>query len=123
MVLSLGLDCWAVTHDLPYSGVDEPTFVRPPVHMAATGDFDPHWFGHPGSTTIYPLAGIYHGWDAVAHGAPVSYREKPQIKLMPLLHAGSGCWSPPRSELRYAACVRIAMVIVRCDELARASGA
>ncbi len=71
MVVSLGLECWAVTHDLPYSGVDEPTFVRPAVHMAATGDFDPYWFGHPGSTTIYPLAGIYHGWDAVAHGAPV----------------------------------------------------
>ncbi|HKA94613.1 MAG TPA: hypothetical protein VKE97_12490, partial [Acidimicrobiia bacterium] len=71
MVLSFGLEIWAVSHDLPYSGVDEPTFVRPAVHMAATGDLDPHWFGHPGSTTIYPLAGIYHGWDAVAHGGPV----------------------------------------------------
>jgi hypothetical protein len=71
MVLSLGLEVWAVTHDLPYPGVDEPTFVRPAVHMAATGDLDPHWFGHPGSTTIYPLAGTYHAWDVVAHGAPV----------------------------------------------------
>jgi len=71
MVLSLGLEIWAVSHDLPYPGVDEPTFVRPAVHMAATGDLDPHWFGHPGSTTIYPLAGIYHAWDAIAHGAPV----------------------------------------------------
>ena len=71
MVLSLGLEVWAVSHDLPYPGVDEPTFVRPAVHMAATGDLNPHWFGHPGSTTIYPLAGIYHVWDAVAHGASV----------------------------------------------------
>ena len=71
MVVSLGLECWAVTHDLPYPGVDEPVFVRPAVHMASTGDLDPHWFGHPGSTTIYPLAGIYHAWDAVAHGGPV----------------------------------------------------
>ena len=71
MVLSLGLEVWAVSHDLPYPGVDEPTFVRPAVHMAATGDLDPHWFGHPGSTTIYPLAGIYHVWNTVAHGGPV----------------------------------------------------
>ena len=71
MVLSLGLEVWAVTHDLPYPGVDEPTFVRPAVHMAATGDLDPHWFGHPGSTTIYPLAGIYHVWGTVAQGGSV----------------------------------------------------
>ncbi len=71
MVMSLGLEVWAVTHDLPYPGVDEPTFVRPAVHIASTGDLDPHWFGHPGSTTIYPLAGMYHVWDAVAHGGPV----------------------------------------------------
>jgi 4-amino-4-deoxy-L-arabinose transferase-like glycosyltransferase len=71
MALSLGLEVWAVAHDLPYPGVDEPTFVRPAVHMAATGDLDPHWFGHPGSTTIYPLAGLYHAWDAVGHGGPL----------------------------------------------------
>ena len=71
MALSIGLECWAVTHDLPYPGVDEPVFVKPAVNMASTGDLDPHWFGHPGSTTIYPLAGIYHAWDAVAHGGPV----------------------------------------------------
>jgi Dolichyl-phosphate-mannose-protein mannosyltransferase len=71
VALSLGLECWAVTHDLPYPGVDEPVFVKPAVHMASTGDLDPHWFGHPGSTTIYPLASIYHSWDAVAHGGPV----------------------------------------------------
>ena len=33
MVVSLGLECWAVTHDLPYPGVDEPVFVRPAVHI------------------------------------------------------------------------------------------
>jgi 4-amino-4-deoxy-L-arabinose transferase-like glycosyltransferase len=71
MVVSVGLECWAVTHDLPYPGVDEPVFVRPAVQIASTGDLDPHWFGHPGSTTIYPLAGLYHVWGAVAHGGPV----------------------------------------------------
>jgi len=70
MVLSLGLEVWAVSYDLPYPGVDEPTFVRPAVNIASTGDLDPHWFGHPGSTTIYPLAGLYHAWDAVGHGGP-----------------------------------------------------
>src|SRR6266480_6092631 len=71
MVLSIGLECWAVTHDLPYPGVDEPVFVEPAVHMAATGDLNPHWFGHPGSTVIYPLAGLVHAWDALAHHGPI----------------------------------------------------
>ena len=71
MVMSLGLECWALTRDLPYPDVDEPVFARAAVHIASTGDLDPHWFGHPGSTTIYPLAVLYHGWDTVTHGAPV----------------------------------------------------
>jgi 4-amino-4-deoxy-L-arabinose transferase-like glycosyltransferase len=70
MAMSLGLECWALTRDLPYPDVDEPTFVRAAVHISSTGDLDPHWFGHPGSTTIYPLAGLYHAWDVVAHGGP-----------------------------------------------------
>jgi 4-amino-4-deoxy-L-arabinose transferase-like glycosyltransferase len=71
MVVSLVLECWALQRDLPFSDVDEPVFVRPAVHMAATGDLDPHWFGHPGSTVIYPLAGFYRVWDTLAHGGPV----------------------------------------------------
>lgn len=71
MVMSLGLECWALTRDLPYPDVDEPVFARAAVHIASTGDLNPHWFGHPGSTTIYPLAALYHGWDTVTHGAPV----------------------------------------------------
>jgi 4-amino-4-deoxy-L-arabinose transferase-like glycosyltransferase len=72
MLVSLALEVWALRRDLPFADVDEPTFVRSAVHIAATGDFDPHWFGHPGSTTIYPLAGMYRAWDAIAHGGPVS---------------------------------------------------
>jgi len=71
MLVSLALECWALQRDLPFSDVDEPTFVRPAVHIAATGDLNPHWFGHPGSTTIYPLAGLYRAWDTVVHGGPV----------------------------------------------------
>ena len=72
MVLSLALECWALPRDLPYaSEVDEPHAVRPALQIAATGDLNPHWFGHPASTSIYPLAGLYHVWDAVAHGGPL----------------------------------------------------
>ena len=46
--------------DLPWTPmIDEPTFVVRAMHMAATGDLNPHWFGHPGSTLIYPLAGLF----------------------------------------------------------------
>jgi 4-amino-4-deoxy-L-arabinose transferase-like glycosyltransferase len=38
---------------------DEPTFVTAAVRIAATGDLNPHWFGHPGATVIYPLALVY----------------------------------------------------------------
>jgi hypothetical protein len=40
------------------------------VHIAATGDPNPGWFNHPGSTVIYPLAGLFHVWDVVAHQGP-----------------------------------------------------
>lgn len=71
MLVSLGIECWGLQRDLPFTDVDEPTFVRPAAHIAATGDLNPHWFGHPGSTIIYPLAGFYRAWDTVAHGGPV----------------------------------------------------
>ncbi|MBV8713440.1 MAG: glycosyltransferase family 39 protein [Chloroflexi bacterium] len=54
---------------LPYSPeVDEPFFVQPAVSIAATGDMDPRWFGHPGSTTIYPLAAAYYAWSHLPWG-------------------------------------------------------
>lgn len=39
--------------------MDEPRFVRPALHILASGDWNPHWFGHPGSLTIYSLASVY----------------------------------------------------------------
>lgn len=39
--------------------IDEPVFVQPAVRIAATGNLDPGWFGHPGATVIYPLAAFY----------------------------------------------------------------
>ena len=58
----------ALTMDLPYTpDVDEPAFVETAARMAATGLWSPYWFGHPGSTTIYPLA-IGFQVDAAMHG-------------------------------------------------------
>jgi len=54
---------WGIQRELPYEPfIDEPIFVQRAIHMASTGDPNPRWFGNPGSTTIYPLAAIYHFW-------------------------------------------------------------
>lgn len=64
-----GLYLWGIVRDLPYEPfIDEPIFVERAVHMAATGELNPGWFGNPGSTTIYPLAAIYYFWFAVTEG-------------------------------------------------------
>lgn len=69
--VTVAIGLWGLRRDLPFPEVDEPTFVRAAVHIAATGDPDPHWFGHPGSTVIYPLAVIFHASDSLAHGGPL----------------------------------------------------
>src|SRR5207253_1016019 len=52
----LACSLWGLERDLPYTPeVDEPSFVVPAGRIAATGDLNPHWFGHPGSTVICPL--------------------------------------------------------------------
>jgi 4-amino-4-deoxy-L-arabinose transferase-like glycosyltransferase len=61
----------ALHRELPLQDTDEAAFVRPAVDIAATGDLNPHWFGHPGSTVIYPVAVLIHTWDAGWHGGPV----------------------------------------------------
>lgn len=58
-----------IRRSLPYlPEVDEPLFVQSAVHIAATGDLNPRWFGNPGSTIIYPLAAMYCVWYALANG-------------------------------------------------------
>src|SRR5438552_1148626 len=71
MVASSIAHLWALRRDLPVPDIDEPFFVGPAVHISATGDSNPHWFGHPGSTVLYPLAGFFHLWDVVAHHGPI----------------------------------------------------
>jgi hypothetical protein len=69
LVLAVGLG--GLRKSLPHAPeVDEPFVVRPAALIAATGDLNPRWFGHPGSTLIYPLALILHARDALAEGDP-----------------------------------------------------
>ena len=66
--------------DLPYAPyADEPIFVEPAVHIAATGNLNPGWFGNPGSTVIYPLAAMYHVWYSVQSGEPMLQRAYPGL--------------------------------------------
>jgi len=67
-LLAFVLSVWGIRRDLPYvHDYDENPFVMPAYAMAVTGGWDPHWFGHPGSTMIYPLRMIYSCWIAYAH--------------------------------------------------------
>jgi Dolichyl-phosphate-mannose-protein mannosyltransferase len=70
--LSLFVHLRGLGHDLPAPGADEPYFVLPAARMAWKGDANPQWFGHPGSTVIYPLAIAYRAREVVFHGAPLN---------------------------------------------------
>jgi hypothetical protein len=54
---------WGIDFGLPFLyNTDEPNFISRAFRILATGDLNPHWFGHPGSFTIYSLAfimGVY----------------------------------------------------------------
>lgn len=71
MLVSAGVHLWGIHRDLPVPQADERYFVDPAVYMASNADPNPHWFGHPGSTVITPLAVIYR-WRAILFdGAPL----------------------------------------------------
>jgi Dolichyl-phosphate-mannose-protein mannosyltransferase len=71
VALALGLHLWGMMGDLPYPpDVDEPDFVRPAVRMLQHRTLDPGWFGHPGSTVIYPIAALIELWYQVAKHVP-----------------------------------------------------
>ncbi len=66
--------------DLPYlPRFDEPVFVRPAVRMVSTNDFNPGWFGHPGSTVIYPLAALYRFSAFIAEGGNL-FAPRPAVR-------------------------------------------
>jgi 4-amino-4-deoxy-L-arabinose transferase-like glycosyltransferase len=71
-IIYLGICIYGMQADLPYAPwYDEPIFVNAAVTMASTGDLNPRWFGNPGSTTIYPLALLYHLVESVGHGEKI----------------------------------------------------
>jgi len=60
VLVALAATAAGVQRALPFTPeIDEPVFVQPAVRIAATGNLDPGWFGHPGATVIYPLAVLY----------------------------------------------------------------
>ncbi|MEO8083911.1 MAG: hypothetical protein ABI780_08820 [Ardenticatenales bacterium] len=61
MAAAAALLSWGIVRDLPrLVEADEVATVRRAVVLAATGDPNPRWFGHPGSTYHYPLAAVVH---------------------------------------------------------------
>jgi dolichyl-phosphate-mannose-protein mannosyltransferase len=78
VALSLFAHVRNLSHDLPAPGADEPYFVLPAARMAWHGDANPQWFGHPGSTVIYPLAFAYRAREVLFHGAPL-FGDAPSI--------------------------------------------
>lgn len=71
LVFATGSYLWSVNRDLPNAPEsDEVDFLFVVAPMVAGGDPNPHWFGHPGSTFIYPYAVGLHAWNAATQGAP-----------------------------------------------------
>ena len=65
---ALVMNLWGIRRDLPYVEERDETFIVIPAYaMAVTGGWDPHWFGHPGSTMIVPLRVLFSCWIACAH--------------------------------------------------------
>lgn len=63
VLVIFGIHLSGLQKNLPFTPeADEPTRVLAALRMATSGDLNPGWFGHPGSTVIYPLALIYHLW-------------------------------------------------------------
>ncbi len=87
-VVALVVHGWGIRRDLPYTPeTDEPFLVEPALRIAASGDWNPRWFGYPGSTVIYPLAAGYRLWHVVRDGGPLR-GESPALRLRILAAPG-----------------------------------
>lgn len=72
MALSLAINLSHIQRDLPFDiQPDEDTFSGAALLIVSTGSLNPKWFGHPGSTLIYPLAFIYHLYGVIEHQQPL----------------------------------------------------
>lgn len=60
LIIAFFLRYWGLDFGLPFLyNTDEPTFVVRAFRILGTGDLNPHWFGHPGSFTIYSLTFVF----------------------------------------------------------------
>jgi 4-amino-4-deoxy-L-arabinose transferase-like glycosyltransferase len=77
---TVALLLWGLVGDLPYApDIDEPTFMGAAVGMLAHHTLNPHWFGHPGSTVIYPTAALVELWYQAAKHLPPFAHPMPGI--------------------------------------------
>ena len=68
-VLAACLTLVGIRKSLPFGAEnDEAVFVRASARIASSQNPNPGWFGHPGSTFIYPLALLYAAPSAVFPG-------------------------------------------------------
>ena len=80
--------------DLPFAAeVDEADFACKAIRMAQQGTLNPRWFGHPGSTILYPLTALYTVMHKVAPSwgvleAPPRNRAAFEHKAWPFYLAG-----------------------------------
>jgi hypothetical protein len=69
LVVAAAAFLWGVKKDLPWVfESDEAKFTLVAVQMAKSFDPDPGWFGHPGSTVLYPQAVAIQIDDAIRTG-------------------------------------------------------
>src|SRR5438046_4256368 len=88
VALALAVHLVGIRNDLPYTPeIDEPLVVNAAVRIGALIDTDPGWFGHPASTLIYSLAGVYRLWSVVAYHGPLVGRD-PRLMDRFLAHSG-----------------------------------
>ena len=70
VAVSAALHLGGLQKNLPYAPESDETMrVSNSLYMVVSGTLNPRWFGHPGITTFYPLAGLYYTWGVTACGA------------------------------------------------------
>lgn len=105
LLLALGLRLHGIGFGLPaLNDPDEPLFMMTAMDMLRGHSLDPHWFGHPGTITLYSLAlvmlavgglGIATGSFADAHAFVHAVYADPGILFLParlmIALCGVGC--------------------------------
>src|SRR3989337_1629882 len=83
LIVALALGATGLDHGLPYfPKADEYRFVTIAGGMAALNSPNPGWFGHPGSTLLYPLALVYKLWGSASYQIPVWQRNPDLAALL-----------------------------------------